>query len=287
MLFLSYSIQYLNTTSTDVGIVSVQVLILVARSKLRICAVSLCLSFFLLNVTSAVAGSKNHYVVGARCLDAIICKSSTSESIITEFYRRIGATVEFLYLPRLREIEEAQKGRLDAISGRTKIAIAGEGNLVAVPVPYGKASIVAFVSADTDTISTLDDLTGRPIAILRGDYLSSSLTGRISTNIIYVDNILAGLKLVKKGHADAILYDYYIGLHHIQLAGMKGISASPVLATANIYHAVHKKNADLLPKLSDAIVSMHKDGTMKRLFAKFKNNIPAYPLKMEDGRKNQ
>lgn len=257
----------------------VQILISKARSILHGCPFGICLLTFFLVSSSAQAQSKPHYVIGARCLDAIICKSPISEGIVTEIYKRIGATIEFLYFPRLREIKEAQEGRLDGISARTKKAMAGKDNLVAVPVPFGKASIVAFTAEDSKKISTLNELTGQPIAVLRGDSFSTSLIKPITNNIIHVDDIVAGLKLVQKGYVRAIFYDYYIGSYHIKLTGMKGISASPILATAEVYHAVHKRNAHLVPRLSAAIRSMHQDGTMKKLFGKFNNNIPNYPAK--------
>lgn len=87
--------------------------------------------------------AREWYVVGMPCLGFETCESPAAETIIQEMYRRIGAQARISYLPRLRDLEDANNNIIDASAARTINAISAFPNLIAVDEPLAKISIVA------------------------------------------------------------------------------------------------------------------------------------------------
>lgn len=104
---------------------------------------------------SPPASAKEGYTVGITCYDIEKCRVPEVENVLREIYRRAGVEIHFAYLPRLRDLSDANDLAIDASSGRTMVAISRYENLVPVNIPLIRMSYIAL----TRQIIVRDNLT--------------------------------------------------------------------------------------------------------------------------------
>jgi len=72
--------------------------------------------------------------------------------------------------------------------------------------------------------------------------------------------------LLGNGRADLVLYERWQGMERIRALGLKAQALEPPLAKTDMFIYLHKKHADLVPKISQALVKLKKNGTYQRIF---------------------
>ena len=113
-------------------------------------------------------GQEIHYRIGMPCFVPPECTSPEIEAFFCEAYRRVGAGVEFVYLPMLRDLDDTDHGVLDGSALRTEIAIRKYRHLIAVDVPLGFYSLAAFTIKPGIRIACPEDMKGLSVGIVRG-----------------------------------------------------------------------------------------------------------------------
>ncbi len=86
-----------------------------------------------------------------------------------------------------------------------------------------------------------------------------------------IEKILLKLfELLNKGRVDIVLTAHLTGLHGIKEAGVKGVKMlAPPVEEYALYHYLHKKNADLIPKLIPILKKMEKEGKIKNIWSQY------------------
>lgn len=214
-----------------------------------------------------------HYVIGTPCLDVELCESPEVEALFREAYRRINATVEFTYLPLLRDLIEANSGLIDGSLVRSKTVISEYKNLLFVETPISTNTLVAFTIAPHHPVKKWDDLRGLRVGVIRGVVLSLNLCEKHGIAPYVVNSIPQAFAMLGAGRLDALVYNLHIGTVVAKSQGLD-VYVSKVRHVDMFHHALNSKHADIVPKLSQVFREMLEDGTSEKLLGKWAVALP-------------
>ena len=78
------------------------------------------------------------------------------------------------------------------------------------------------------------------------------------------------MMLLDKDRIDVAVSDRIAGLVALQSVGIQGIGVVDTpLGSANFYHYLHRKNADFVPKIAEALAEMHASGRLRQLYDQY------------------
>ena len=191
------------------------------------------------------------------------------DQLVLEAFKRIGKNIKFVHKPDQRSITDSNEGRGDGelmrVAGLSKIY----PNLIQVSENIIDLEYVAFSKRDDIKIENWNSLKKYHVGIMRGWQI-------LETNIEKTEkrhsfNQAKHLfKMLENNRLDLVIYGKYLGKLTIKEQGYKNIKLlSPPLATEPHYLYLHKKHKDLVPKLVKSLQSIKKDGTYKKLKARF------------------
>lgn len=187
------------------------------------------------------------------------------DRIVAEAFRRIGVLVRLVQLPSERALQNANNGIDDGNFPRIAGLSDAYPNLVMVPEAMSTFPCAAFTRDPDLQVATWADLRGRQVAYVYGWKL-------VERNIAGVEHIQtvrdqeALFALLDKGRAEIVLADLHTGREIIRRNGYTGVRALvPPLASPLMYIYLHKRHADLVPRLAKALREMKSDGSLERL----------------------
>jgi polar amino acid transport system substrate-binding protein len=187
------------------------------------------------------------------------------DRIVKEAFRRIGEQVSIVNQPPERALINANEGALDGDCWRVEGQAERYPNLIMVPEPVDVATITAFTWDPELAVGTWEDLKPCNVAYINGWKV---LDARVhdTRSLIKVKNIDSLFTLLARKRIDVALVDSLMGqaaLRRMKLSGIRALT--PPLTRPNMYIYLHKRHAELVPKLAQALRQMRRDGTMERL----------------------
>ncbi len=209
--------------------------------------------------------------------DQFMPNSGIAAEVISAVFKRVGYKAEFHFMAWNRALKEVSKGKYDALANayyteeRVKIYLASE--------PYMDSSVMFFKRKETPIAwnNKLEELKPYKIGIVKG-YANSPefdeadfLNKRVSrTEMINVKKLL--LK-----QADLIVMDLFVGYHinKKKLYGSEKDVIEPLYPPlmANKLHLMLSKKVSKGPEKLEAfntgLKEMKKDGTLKKILAKY------------------
>lgn len=223
----------------------------------------------------ANAAENRVYTVGISCVDEQRCPMIILEAFIAEAYARAGTSARFVRQPRLRDLQAADHGLIDATAVATMEAIGEYPHLAVVPTSFLETRLCAYSWNPQIKIRSLGDLGRYAVAVVRGDIVAVRRAEKHADRV-YLANTYEGLfRMLDGGRVDAVLVEREVGRLFAQQADMNGVRESPPLLTARMYHAVNAGlEPALVPALDRAIRGMLRDGTARRLLGKAAPMVP-------------
>lgn len=191
--------------------------------------------------------------------------------IYTEMFRRLGVPVEFRDYPSIRASAEIDEGRVDGEPGRIKEYLGSHPNLIYIDEPLFALNFTAFaVSPSIPRFKSWKDLKGSPyrVAFNRGIKICEINLPRVvpSEKLTSVTDPVQGIKQLIAGHID-IYIDQESGiltlLREPQFQNVP-VRKVGVMAKAFVYPYIHRKHADLAPKMQSILKAMKKEGLVER-----------------------
>lgn len=225
-------------------------------------------------LTAVTAQATDPFVVGMPRLAEGHSQLLDVERFLIEAYSRIGKEVQFIYLPAMREIDQACAHNIDASCGRTKRAVEGHPNVTLVETPIIKTSVVAYSVSPKLEINAWEDLAALRVGILRGDLTSAQSLKKVHIRAREFNVLELGFTALKKGRLDVfVTHPTLVALGHLDYA-VRSLHSSPALYTGHFYHALSTLHADIAAPLSDAFSDMLKDGTTERILESLSQYLP-------------
>lgn len=182
--------------------------------------------------------------------------------VITEAYRRIGESIELVFLHGSEALHTVNDGRVDGelfrISGMEK----DYPNLIRIPVRIVNIEFVVFSTDPALEIGAWDDLLPYSYAYVHG---IRALDSRVPANskVSYVKNSAQAMHMLAEDRIDLVLNARLNGLKSISEQNLSGIHvAEPALLSLDLFHYLHAGNQHLVAPLTDALRDMEKEGFM-------------------------
>lgn len=185
--------------------------------------------------------------------------------ILREAYRRIGITIETMQVPNERALVLADSGQTSGDLIRIGGLSATYANLIQVPEPVVMFDSIAFTSGLTFPVRGWESLRPYHLCVMRGNKLAEINTEGMNREI--VGTIEGMARMVIAGHCEVAILGRQVWLE-IDRYGIKPlISLDQPIQSVPLYHYVHRRHADLVPRLAKALKELNADGTAARLVA--------------------
>jgi len=223
-------------------------------------------SIFFTNVSSA---PKYNYVSISG-----LAEQEVAKKILPEIYKSLGIEINIESVPGERAKNLSTSGQKD---GETlRIFSFGEKNpmLLRVPTAYSSLETMPFfIKGKNIVINSKKDLEKYNVVIVRGVQHTKDMTEGL-TKVHVIDDSEQMMKFLESGRADVALTNTINGLKTLKKLNLTGVEHSPKpLDVLNLYHYIHEKNKDLVPKVDEAIKKMKNSGELKKLRDKHEKNF--------------
>ncbi|MDF2177146.1 hypothetical protein P2G88_02665 [Aliiglaciecola sp. CAU 1673] len=200
--------------------------------------------------------------------------------IVRDAYQALGIELELVAMPASRLISSILQGQLDGDVVLAEDIFYPYPDIIAVGPPL---SSVTFVLLCQPRVDCTAEILGNPtITIASTDESYNSVVRRIPNaagSHIYKVNYLGKMpELVASGHFD---YAFYVMSNDWPVPeGVKKLKRLP-LFESYAYHVLHKKHADLVPRLHQAIANVlasEHEGVTSRAFTDVRADKPLLPI---------
>ncbi|MBF0324283.1 substrate-binding periplasmic protein [Magnetospirillum moscoviense] len=185
--------------------------------------------------------------------------------ILREAYRRLGITIETEQVPNERAIVLADSGQTSGDLIRIAGLSATYPNLIQVPEPVVTFESTAFTAGLTFPVKGWESLRPYRLCVLRGNKLAEINTEGMNREIV---GTIEGMgRMVIAGHCEVAVLGRQVWLE-VDRHGLRPlISLDPPIQVVPLYHYVHRRHADLVPRLAKVLKELNADGTSARLVA--------------------
>ncbi|MBA3015723.1 MAG: transporter substrate-binding domain-containing protein [Proteobacteria bacterium] len=179
-------------------------------------------------------------------------------------YERAGLKANFVALPHNRALMSANDGTIDGDVGRIASTVEKYSNLVRLNVKV--MDLNGAVYTTRDDIAAYDDsiLTKSRVGYILGVRWTEDKMKGLEATVVQTYPALFDLLLDNR--VDVILTTEESAEPIIKSLGDRAApirKLQPFAYTAPIYHLLNKKNADIIPRLENALTALQKEGYWK------------------------
>ena len=173
--------------------------------------------------------------------------------------------MKIVQLPSERALVNADEGIDDGNFARVEGLDKQYPNLIQVPEEITRFEFVAFSRGMKFKTEKWDSLKPYNVGIITGwKILEANITGTKSLTKVADEKML--FSLLKQDRADIVVYDRRQGRVVLKKLKMDYINIlEPPLAVKSMYPYLNKKHKDLVPKLTETLRAMKKDGTYQKI----------------------
>jgi len=208
-----------------------------------------------------------------------ITLSATKESVVDEFifhqilkkaYKKIGITAIVNFLPNERALIHSNQGVTDGETARILAITNKFPNLVVVPVPVRRISIVGYTTKkEVIPITGWESLKPYKIVFVRGSKILQINAEKNQWDYHEVDTAVQIFKMILLNRADIAVAATTRGTAALAILKKEGYPIEqiklldPPLSEVLLYHFLHKKNQHLVPEITASLKEMEKDGALQ------------------------
>ncbi len=192
-------------------------------------------------------------------------RSGFLDVVAGEAFRRVGVELRLVKLPAERGLINANAG----IEDGDMVRIAGlekqYPNLIRVPEKLVDWEFTAF-SKDGSIPSNWEAIRRRSVGLIKGwKIYEQQLAG--AERMTTVDDPAQLFRLLELDRIEVALYMRWMGLALIRQQGLKDVRPlEPPLTTREMFIYLHKRHAELAPRLADALRALKRDGFYQRTY---------------------
>jgi polar amino acid transport system substrate-binding protein len=186
--------------------------------------------------------------------------------LVGEAVRRCGYSLQLVRLPAERGLINANDGIEDGDLSRIAGLEKSYPNLIRVPEKIFDMEFVALTRQHSLRTARWSDLEAVSVGHITGwKIFEQNLTPK--TAVVTATTPEQLLDLLRLGRVDAALYSRWMGLALARSTGMGDVRvAEPPLATREMYIYLHKRHADLAPRLAEALRQLKREGTYQKIY---------------------
>lgn len=178
--------------------------------------------------------------------------TESAKNTVRKAYQRIGIHIKFLKLPAERALVMSNKGITDGELFRVNNISLKYTNLIKVPFSYILAKHVAFSKTKDFNVNGWRSLSSYRIGLTLGYKMAEKNTKGF--NVFFVDSPDHAFHMLDANRIDIVIAPQLIGLSILDNLDIKGIKVlTPAIQIDPLYHYLHKKHVDLVPKINTAL----------------------------------
>lgn len=184
--------------------------------------------------------------------------------VLAEAFRRAGAELRLIKLPAERGLINANAGIEDGDMARIAGLEQQYPNLIRVPEKLMDWEFVAF-SKSTAIAANWQAIRQRSVGLIKGwKIYEKHMAG--AAQVITADDPAQLFQLLEHNRIEVALYTRWMGQAYIKQHQMKEIHAlMPPLATREMFIYMHKRHADRVPKIAEALRTLKREGFYQRI----------------------
>ena len=186
--------------------------------------------------------------------------------ILQAVYQRLGLTVEFVDLPAKRALLESSQGRVDGEVQRVLAVQSEYPSLLPVQPSINYIEPSAFVKRLDFPVDGWRSIAGYSIGIVRGVGSSERGTQGMA-RVEAVATMDQLMQMLAHDRIEVAVNDRFSGLlinRRLRLATTLR-PLSPALERIALYHFLHERHRDLVPRVAEAVQAMAASGELERL----------------------
>ncbi|MCP3922044.1 MAG: transporter substrate-binding domain-containing protein [Desulfobacterales bacterium] len=193
--------------------------------------------------------------------------------ILKDGYKRIGIKVQKQAVPSRRSLFYSNNGTTDGEIARITGISEKYSNLIMVPVVVMSSRIVAFTLKNKRiSINGWESLQGKRVSIQRGMIVVKTNAEKNGWNTVKVNDSERNrlFKLLLYDRVEVAVTDVLSGLSilsDLKISGediSKIVMLEPQIFPVKLYHFLHRKNENLIPKITTSLQEMEKEGVIKK-----------------------
>lgn len=191
--------------------------------------------------------------------------SSSSLEVLKAAYAKLDIEVEGVTLPAARALAQSDAGLTDGEVHRIKDIENKHPNLIRIDVPINAVEGIALSCG-----SQINDMSREALSKLRIG---------IKVGNIYAENWVKGfprvtrlpdekklLELLMAGRLDVFIVDRPWGISQSRMKGQECLRINePPIVTIPLYHYLHIKNVELVPRITSILRTMKTSGEMQTI----------------------
>ncbi|MCK3654590.1 amino acid ABC transporter substrate-binding protein [Pasteurellaceae bacterium Macca] len=183
--------------------------------------------------------------------------------------QKLGVTVEFKETQWDAMLAGLKGERFDLVANQVALTTPERQATFDKSASYSWSGAMLLAREDETRIKKVEDVKGLKAAqSLSSNY--GELARQNNAEIIPIDGMAQGLLLIQQKRADVTFNDSLALLDYLKKhpnAGLKPVWESPEKVGAGFI--INKGNQEALAKISDAVVALQQDGTLKKLGEQF------------------
>jgi len=184
------------------------------------------------------------------------------ERLLTEAYQQIGVKVDYIQYPAKRALYASNLGETDGEMARIEGVDKEFQNLLMTDVTISSIDIVVFTKNEKILVDGWQSLKPYSIAIPRGIRVIENGTAGMEVSAFNTTEKI--LELVSMGRYDVAVLTRIDGLGYAKKLNITNLTIlEPPVAKVDLYHYLHKKHENLLPKINSSLLELKKSGRMK------------------------
>jgi polar amino acid transport system substrate-binding protein len=193
-----------------------------------------------------------------------------SELIMKEAYRELDIELKVIRQPAQRALQTANAGLVDGELSRVKKIGANLNNLIRVPVIINHIEGTAFSKNNAIVIQGWESIKPYKVGIVRGVKFAENGTFDAGIKPIVANDFVAMMNMLDKRRVEVAIFPLINGLAVLKKENIQGIKAlSPPIASIPLYHYLHKKNENLIPRLQAVLQAMQKAGRFETIRSEY------------------
>jgi len=190
--------------------------------------------------------------------------SSAALEVVKAAYGRLGYEVEVHWFDGEEALEKSSSGEMDAELQRIDGLSEKYPDLVQIEIPINFLQGAVFTTGSTFEILSWHSLKSFRIGIVKGILFAEQ--GTEGMNVTRAESYQELFNYLKNGTVDVAVMPRINGLHALKKLDIKGIvEVDGTLETLFLYHYVHERHKDLVPKLEKIFKSMLVSGATREM----------------------
>jgi polar amino acid transport system substrate-binding protein len=182
--------------------------------------------------------------------------------ILKVVYAKLGMPIEIVAVSGKRALMESSEGRLDGEVHRIVEIDSIYPSLLKIPTAINHIEATVFAKNIDYLPVGCASLEGKLIGIVRGVIYAELCIEGLNKMAIFPDSVSL-MKSLDKNIVDYVVTARFNGLVQLKKLGINSIIAlKPALSKKPLFHYLHKKHADLIPKVNSVIIAMAKSGEL-------------------------